>query len=149
MYVDGVDSGGATHTLIVCHTHPQSNEACPSWLRERAFPRLMSRDPAHFWTSGQWMTERQGGSDVGTSRPSLSLGHQFPNFILFFAISSPPFHPPRPHSAGGTATSALRQPDGSFHLHGYKWFTSATDADMAFTLARVVGGDGSVGEVNS
>src|SRR5437763_15088151 len=29
-----------------------------------AFERLTSRDPARFWTSGQWMTERTGGSDV-------------------------------------------------------------------------------------
>jgi alkylation response protein AidB-like acyl-CoA dehydrogenase len=26
---------------------------------------LVTRDPAEAWTSGQWMTERQGGSDVG------------------------------------------------------------------------------------
>src|SRR5919201_575701 len=26
--------------------------------------RLISRDPAESWTSGQWMTERSGGSDV-------------------------------------------------------------------------------------
>ena len=26
---------------------------------------LISRDPGQAWTSGQWMTERQGGSDVG------------------------------------------------------------------------------------
>src|SRR5690606_10490992 len=36
-------------------------------LIERAVPRLTSRDPATFWTSGQWMTESTGGSDVGTS----------------------------------------------------------------------------------
>jgi alkylation response protein AidB-like acyl-CoA dehydrogenase len=29
-----------------------------------AFERLTSRDPERFWTSGQWMTERTGGSDV-------------------------------------------------------------------------------------
>jgi alkylation response protein AidB-like acyl-CoA dehydrogenase len=29
-----------------------------------AFDHLTSRDPARFWTSGQWMTERTGGSDV-------------------------------------------------------------------------------------
>jgi alkylation response protein AidB-like acyl-CoA dehydrogenase len=29
-----------------------------------AFRRLVSRDPDAFWTSGQWMTERAGGSDV-------------------------------------------------------------------------------------
>jgi alkylation response protein AidB-like acyl-CoA dehydrogenase len=30
-------------------------------------PHLTSRDPAEFWTSGQWMTEATGGSDVGRS----------------------------------------------------------------------------------
>ncbi len=33
-------------------------------LRARILPHLLSRDPATFWTSGQWMTERTGGSDV-------------------------------------------------------------------------------------
>ncbi|MCE7901197.1 MAG: acyl-CoA dehydrogenase [Gammaproteobacteria bacterium PRO9] len=37
-------------------------------LIERAVPHLTSRDPAKFWTSGQWMTESTGGSDVGLSR---------------------------------------------------------------------------------
>lgn len=32
-----------------------------------AFERLTSRDPARFWTSGQWMTERTGGSDVSAT----------------------------------------------------------------------------------
>jgi alkylation response protein AidB-like acyl-CoA dehydrogenase len=36
-------------------------------LAERAIPHLTSRDPSTFWTSGQWMTESTGGSDVGTS----------------------------------------------------------------------------------
>lgn len=33
-------------------------------LIDRAVPHLTSRDPARFWTSGQWMTETPGGSDV-------------------------------------------------------------------------------------
>lgn len=33
----------------------------------RAVPHLTARDPAQFWTSGQWMTESTGGSDVGRS----------------------------------------------------------------------------------
>ena len=33
-------------------------------LAEHALPHLTSRDPQHFWTSGQWMTELPGGSDV-------------------------------------------------------------------------------------
>ena len=37
-------------------------------LIDRALPFLTSRDPAKAWTSGQWMTEATGGSDVGSSR---------------------------------------------------------------------------------
>jgi alkylation response protein AidB-like acyl-CoA dehydrogenase len=35
--------------------------------RDRVLAHLRSRDPASAWTSGQWMTERIGGSDVGLS----------------------------------------------------------------------------------
>jgi alkylation response protein AidB-like acyl-CoA dehydrogenase len=34
-------------------------------LQQRAIPHLTSRDSSQFWTSGQWMTETTGGSDVG------------------------------------------------------------------------------------
>lgn len=37
-------------------------------LKNGAFKALTSRDPSQFWTSGQWMTERTGGSDVRTSQ---------------------------------------------------------------------------------
>ena len=36
-------------------------------LINRAVPRLTSFDPDEMWTSGQWMTESTGGSDVGKS----------------------------------------------------------------------------------
>ena len=49
---------GAARTLL-----DLGNQA----LIERAVPRLLSRDPSQMWTSGQWMTERTGGSDVGLS----------------------------------------------------------------------------------
>lgn len=49
---------GAAKTLVV-----HGNRA----LLDRALPRLASRDPATAWTSGQWMTERTGGSDVATT----------------------------------------------------------------------------------
>jgi len=39
-------------------------------LIDRALPRLLSRDPKTAWTSGQWMTERTGGSDVAISEAS-------------------------------------------------------------------------------
>jgi len=36
-------------------------------LIERVLPHFLSRDPATFWLSGQWMTETAGGSDVGNT----------------------------------------------------------------------------------
>ncbi len=51
-------SDGAARTLL---------RAGDPALIERALPRLTSRDPARCWTSGQWMTELSGGSDVGRS----------------------------------------------------------------------------------
>jgi acyl-CoA dehydrogenase len=43
-------------------------------LLERALPRLTSRDPHTAWTSGQWMTERAGGSDVGRTETEARQG---------------------------------------------------------------------------
>jgi alkylation response protein AidB-like acyl-CoA dehydrogenase len=37
------------------------------FLKQHVFPHLISRNPATFKTSGQWMTERTGGSDVSRS----------------------------------------------------------------------------------
>lgn len=43
-------------------------------LKQKAFKHLTSRDPENFWTSGQWMTEKTGGSDVsGTSTIAKSI----------------------------------------------------------------------------
>ncbi len=39
----------------------------PEELRTEVVPHLISRDPATAWTAGQWMTEVQGGSDVGAA----------------------------------------------------------------------------------
>lgn len=68
----------------------------------QAFKNLTSRDPEIFWTSGQWMTEKKGGSDVSS----------------------------------GTSTVAVPESGDCYKLYGYKWFTSAITADMAFTLAK-------------
>lgn len=50
-------------------------------LKARAFSRLTSRDPSQFWTSGQWMTESTGGSDVGLSETQAVQGDD--GFKLF------------------------------------------------------------------
>ncbi|XP_051993148.1 acyl-CoA dehydrogenase family member 11-like isoform X1 [Xyrauchen texanus] len=77
-------------------------------LVKEVFERLTSRDEKKFWTSGQWMTERRGGSDVSS----------------------------------GTETVARQQQGRFFKLYGFKWFTSATDADMTLTLARITDAHG-------
>lgn len=43
--------------------------------------------------------------------------------------------------SGSTETVALEQPDGTYQLFGYKWFSSATDADMTLTLANIISED--------
>ena len=47
---------GAARTLLT-----SGNQA----LINQAVPHLTTRNPEEFWTSGQWMTESTGGSDVG------------------------------------------------------------------------------------
>ncbi|MDQ5838313.1 MAG: acyl-CoA dehydrogenase family protein [Acidobacteriota bacterium] len=86
---------GAARALLASENHE---------LIARVLPHLVSRDPAEFWTSGQWMTELSGGSDVSR-----------------------------------TETQARRDDEGVWRLYGRKWFTSATTAQVALTLARPEG----------
>ncbi|KAG0255655.1 hypothetical protein BG011_004986 [Mortierella polycephala] len=71
-------------------------------MKDQVFARLTSRDPSEFFTSGQWMTERPGGSDVGR-----------------------------------TETQAVwNEEKKAWSVSGFKWFSSATDADVTMLLAR-------------
>ena len=38
--------------------------------------------------------------------------------------------------SAATETLAVHQAEDVYRLHGYKWFSSATDSDISFTLAR-------------
>lgn len=76
-------------------------------LKKYAFKNLTSRNPETFWTSGQWMTEQSGGSDVS-----------------------------------GTGTVAKPIGNNQYELFGTKWFTSASTAQMALTLAKIEGEPG-------
>lgn len=75
---------------------------------EPVYGHLTSRDPAQFWTSGQWMTEKAGGSDVASGTQTIAV--------------------PEDAEASGAGSW--------FRLTGYKWFTSAADGEMAMALAR-------------
>ncbi|KAI4610102.1 uncharacterized protein J4E87_010858 [Alternaria ethzedia] len=89
-------------------------------LRE-AYRRVCSRDPDVAWTSGQWMTERSGGSDVsGTETLARRM---------------------TPEELDGDAKrgrdrDAVGMQLGPWKIHGFKWFSSATDSEMAVLLAR-------------
>ncbi|XP_074410649.1 acyl-CoA dehydrogenase family member 11 [Zonotrichia albicollis] len=109
LYLFSSSSGGFSCPLAMTDGAAKVIESLgiPGSLKN-AFDRLTSRDPEMFWTSGQWMTERRGGSDV----------------------------------ANGTETVARKQPDGTYRLYGFKWFTSAADSDMALTLARIADAEG-------
>src|SRR5258705_5365086 len=87
-------------------------------LIERAVPHLTTRDPNQFWTSGQWMTELTGGSDVGLSETIA--------------------RPDNANERNADETSS-ELPTRNWLLFGRKWFTSAATSQMALTLARPEG----------
>lgn len=60
---------GAARTLV-----ESGNER----LIDKAVPRLTARDPDAFWTSGQWMTEISGGSDVSKTLTTASSNENGP-----------------------------------------------------------------------
>jgi putative acyl-CoA dehydrogenase len=51
-------------------------------LKTGAFASLTSRNPRRFWTSGQWMTERTGGSDVSRTS-TIARGSKESGFQLY------------------------------------------------------------------
>jgi len=87
-------------------------------LIERAVPHLTTRDPNQFWTSGQWMTELTGGSDVGLSETIA--------------------RPDNANERNADETSS-EPPTRNWLLFGRKWFTSAATSQIALTLARPEG----------
>ncbi|KAI1911374.1 hypothetical protein LOZ61_003897 [Ophidiomyces ophidiicola] len=79
--------------------------------------RLIHRDPTVAWTSGQWMTERKGGSDVrGTETVARKLSGA--------------------EKAETDGVDAHGMPLGPWRIDGFKWFSSATDANMSIMLAK-------------
>jgi alkylation response protein AidB-like acyl-CoA dehydrogenase len=82
---------------------------------QNAYDHVISRDPSYAWTSGQWMTERSGGSDVSQTETIATFS---------------PAHP------AALASTKEHIPCGPFSISGFKFFSSATDACMTILLAR-------------
>ncbi|OBT91975.1 hypothetical protein VE01_09961 [Pseudogymnoascus verrucosus] len=106
-------------SLLLRHLKSNSLPASVRPILDSAFKCLISRDPAKAWTSGQWMTERKGGSDVsGTETIAVMADSPLKN-------------------SRGVDGSDL----GPYSISGFKWFSSATDSNMSILLARSPNGN--------
>ncbi|KAK3500148.1 uncharacterized protein B0T23DRAFT_409987 [Neurospora hispaniola] len=92
---------------------------------QNAYDHLTSRDPAYTWTSGQWMTERTGGSDVSQTETVATYS---------------PF--PAGRQPVPLACKEENMPLGPWSISGFKWFSSATDSQMTILLAKTRPGMG-------
>ncbi|KAI2696744.1 hypothetical protein CBS147317_9079 [Penicillium roqueforti] len=88
---------------------------------QEAYRRLVSDIPGEAWTTGQWMTERTGGSDV---RETETLAWR----LTAEEISR--------DAEQGRDVDAHGLQLGPWRIDGFKWFSSATDSDMAMLLAQ-------------
>ncbi|OGM48967.1 hypothetical protein ABOM_003203 [Aspergillus bombycis] len=114
-------SDGAAKLLSAHLNRPDGDQPGRAAVLRESYRRLVSRDPNVAWTSGQWMTERRGGSDVrGTETVARRLTVE--------ELSS--------DSAQGRDRDAHGLPLGPWRVDGFKWFSSATDSDMTLLLAQ-------------
>jgi putative acyl-CoA dehydrogenase len=65
----GMTNGAAKVCELLLHNQMKNQNLAPKALEfvKECFEHFTSRDPQVFWDSGQWMTEKTGGSDVSGS----------------------------------------------------------------------------------
>lgn len=102
-------------TLLLTHLHNPKIDAATRALFQHAYNRLTSPKPEDHWTSGLWMTERAGGSD------------------LTFTETTATYLPLGPDD---DAKDADGFPLGPWVLNGFKWFSTSTEGGMAVAIAR-------------
>jgi len=110
---------GAASLLAKHWDSPDGDQPGRNAVLKEYYRRLTSDDPDQAWTSGQWMTERSGGSDVrGTETVATRLSN----------------------NTSQQDQDVLGQPLGPWSINGFKWFSSATDSDMTMMLAQTTKG---------
>lgn len=110
--------------LLQCQLSKPDLDPTLRGVFQNAYSHLTSRIPGYAWTSGQWMTERAGGSDVSQTQTVATYA---------------------PHPQGTDpplADASERIPLGPWSITGHKWFSSATDAAMTILLAKTGPGKG-------
>ncbi|KAF9880732.1 acyl-CoA dehydrogenase [Colletotrichum karsti] len=105
--------------LLQLHLAKKDLDPTQRRVFENALGHLLSTDPAKAWTSGQWMTERTGGSDVSLTETVARYD---------------------PSTQPGLANAEENIPLGPWTISGFKWFSSATDSAMSVLLARTQNG---------
>ncbi|KAH9852504.1 acyl-CoA dehydrogenase NM domain-like protein [Lenzites betulinus] len=76
-------------------------------MKKELLPHFLSHDPKEAYLSGQWMTEKPGGSDVSLTETRATPTER--------------------------VASDLGEP---YILEGFKWFSSAAEGNMSVALAR-------------
>jgi alkylation response protein AidB-like acyl-CoA dehydrogenase len=106
-------SSGAARLLTI---QVAKDELPPSHPFHYALQRVLSRGDDR-WVSSQWMTERPGGSDVQNTETVATYS-------------------PLPSKSSKHG----RIDEGDYLISGFKFFSSATDANIAFILAKTSSG---------
>ncbi|KAF4963274.1 hypothetical protein F66182_18135, partial [Fusarium sp. NRRL 66182] len=102
-------------TLLLAHLKDNKLDDATRALFQHAYDRLSSADPDKGWTSGLWMTERAGGSDLTPTETTATYS---------------------PLGPGDEAKDADGFPLGPWVLNGLKWFSTSTEGSMAVAVAR-------------
>ncbi|KAK5093817.1 hypothetical protein LTR70_001543 [Exophiala xenobiotica] len=111
---------------LALSSNPSTPGQDPKVLRgvlQAVYNRLVSFGPDYAWTSGQWMTERPGGSDVSRTETLARLAS-----TEELSAEKVTF--------GKEDADGVGMPLGPYLIDGFKWFSSATDADMVVLLAQ-------------
>lgn len=112
---------GAAKLLAGHLDDPDGDQPERSGVLREAYRRLVSRDPNEAWTTGQWMTERTGGSDV---RETETVARRLTAEEVSQDVET------------GRDLDTHGMPLGPWRIDGFKWFSSATDSDMTLMLAQ-------------
>lgn len=106
-------------TLLQTHLRDSKIDEATRALFQYAYDRLTSPEADKGWTSGLWMTERAGGSDLTPTETTATY---------------------EPLGPDDHSIDADGFPLGPWVLNGLKWFSTSTEGSMAVAVARTPNG---------
>ncbi|KAG5354931.1 Acyl-CoA dehydrogenase family member 11 [Yarrowia sp. B02] len=112
-------------TARVLEVFAKDDERLQEWYKH-----LISPDPKYAWTSGQWMTERPGGSDVRNTETVATSSYRKEDG----AENRPSAAQIENNATSDIVTVGTGPRD--YTVNGFKWFSSATDSECSILLAK-------------